>query len=684
MPYVLENFRTRWRLYIDSDIYIKIKNRTSVGAVNKRQSLHSLLITIIYIMVKSLKKSFAGVMIAAFVFAGFATPAKAQTVAELQALVNQLMAKISAMSGGNSSSCTTFGLPGIMGVQQAVNQLGYMPALMADGANGPKTKAGVMWAQNKLGVSADGAWGMKTNAAYMAWLANCSGTPSNPGTGSTGDLNGDFGTINDVNELSQYNNEEVGEGEEDVIVLGFEIEASNDGDIEIDTVRVSFDPTGNGASDNLDDYASEVTVWFGDEKVGSADVEDFSQASDDTYSKTISLDNGVVVEGDETEKFYVAVSAANSFDSSDISGDSWTVDVESVRFVDGSGVVTTETGYDLDGMDVPVDFVSFSTSADTELKISTDSDSPDADVVVVDDSTSTDDVVLLKGKLKLEGTSDVVLDEMPISFSPVGANINVMAESLKLVIGGEEYSESVPSIADGATASLTFDNLDLDIEAGDTVEFTVMADMTDMDGTIFAEGDTLEANVTTSNRDLMDVENEEGDQLSDSSEKSGTANGEAQEFRTEGVMLTLVSTDADAGSADSDQTGTFTIKFKVKAIGSAVYVSSQAAASLTTTGVGAIAGVERAGTSTIGGTSVTVVNTTDADLTSGVGNYLIEEGEEETLEMVVTASLPTAGADGQFRALLRGLDWSTTDVYPLANTYTSNLDSFKTSYISLQ
>jgi len=532
-------------------------------------------------------------------------------------------------------------------------------------------------------VSVDGAWGMKTNAAYMAWLANCSTTTTTTTTTGSTTLNGDFGSISDVNELSQYNNEEVGEGEDDVTVVGFEVEADNDGDIMIQSVKVSFDSAGNSGSDNLDDYVSDVTVWFKGKKVGSADVDEFSENSN-VFTKTIALDNTAIVRADDTEKFMIAVSASNTFDSSDISGDSWTVDVESLRFVDGSGVVTTESGYDLDGMDVGVDFVSYSASADTELKISTDSDSPDADVVVVDDSSSTDDVVLLKGKLKLEGTSDIVIDEFPVSFSPVGANINVMAESLRLVIDGEEYSESVPSIADAATATVTFDNLDFSMNAGDTIEFTVMADMTDMDGTVFAEGDTLEANVTSDNRDLMDVENEEGDQLSDSSEKSGTANGEAQEFRTEGVMLSLVSTSADvtAGQSANDDLGEFTIKYKVKAIGSSVYVSSAAAASLTSAGQGTVAGVERSGTATIGGVSVTVVNTTDDDQTAN-GNYLIEENEEETFEMTVTVQLPTAGSAGQYRALLRALDWATTDAAQVSQSYTSNLDSFKTSYKAL-
>ncbi len=607
-------------------------------------------------MVNTLKKSFAGVAALALLVAGFASSANAACY----------MHSVTLKQGSTGTQ--------VMAMQSVVGAT-------ADGKFGPMTKAKVVAFQASKGLAADGVVGPMTGAA----LANACTNPTTPSTpGSSADLDGDFGTINDVSELSQYNNEEVGEGEEDVEVLGFEIEASNDGDIEIDSVRVSFDPAGNSGSTRLNRYVEEVSIWFDGEKVAEADADDFSKNSSDLYTRTMALDNGVVVGSDDTEKFIIAVTAVNSLDSSDISGDSWTVDVENVRFVDGSGVVTTETGYDLDGMDVPMNFVSFSTAADTELKISTDSDTPEAQVVMVDDSSSTDDVVLLKGKLKLEGNSDVVLDEMPVTFSPVGANINVIAESLKLVIDGEEYTESVPSIADGASGSVTFDNLDLDIEAGDTLEFEVLADITDLDGSTFAEGDSLEANVTADNRDLMDVENEEGDQLSDSSEKSGTATGEAQEFRTEGVQVSLVSTSASVttGNSTNDDLGEFTIKFKVKAMGDAVYVSSLAGASLTTGNTGFSAGVERSGTATIGGVSATIVNTTDDDMTN-VGNYLIEDGEEETFEMTVTVQLPTAGTAGQYRALLRGFDWDTDDDATPDQTYTSNLDSFKTSYKAL-
>lgn len=635
--------------------------------------------------------------VVAFAFVGLQS-ASAITASELmaagftQAQANLVVSLLGGSASTNASSCTTFGLPGVMGIQQAVNQLGYTPALVADGAFGPKTKAGVMWAQSvKLNVAADGAWGPQTNAAYLAWLANCS-TGSDNGSdnnnNNNGDLDGDFGTIDSMSTISQYNNEEVGEGENEVKVVGFEVEASNDGDIMLNAIKLRFDPTGNTGSKRLNRYVDSVTVWMGDEEIGSADAEDFTKNSNDTYTKNLALDNAIV-RANDTEKFYITVDAANAFDSADISGDSWTLAVDNVRYEDGSGVVTTDSSSvpsDLDwdsvGDGVAMNFVSFSTAADTELKISTHSDSPEAGIVIVDDNSSTDDVVLLKGKLKLEGSSDVMMDEFPVSFSPVGANMNEIVEGVRLIIDGEEYSESVPSIASGATGTVTFDDLDFDLGHGDTVTFEVVVDMTDMDGSVFAEGDSLEANVTSDNRAMIDAENEEGDQLT-SSEKSGTAVGEEQEFRTEGISLTLVSTSAVASASDSDQTGTFRIKFKVMAVGTDVYVSSLAAASLTTSGTGFVAGVERSVTATVGGVSVVVANLTDTDLTAA-GNYRIVEDDEETFEVTIAASLPTAGADGLFRGLLRAVDWNTTDDASTYTSYESNLDSFKTEYVSLQ
>lgn len=582
-----------------------------------------------------------------------------------------------------------------------------MPAGVMTGYFGPLTKTAVMAWQAASKVPSTGYFGPLSRAAFNAAPATpgsstCT-TKFDPATGlpcanpttpdAPGALEGTDGSISDVNELSSYNNEEVGEGQEDVKVLGAEVEVSNDGDIALKSVKVSFDPSGNAAgdSDHLEDYLKSVSIYLGSEKIGSADAEDFSESSN-VYTKTIALSGKTTIKADDSENLMVAVDAADNLDSGDIDSDSWAVDLENIRFVDGSGVYTTETGYEIDGMDVGISFVTFSTAADTNLKISVASDSPKEGIVVVDESETTEDVSLLKGKIKLEGTSDVVIDSFPVTFTVTGAgDLASTTASVKLVIGGEEYTETITSSGvDEATATITFDDLDFAIDAGETVEFEVFADIEDTDGTLDA-GDTLQASVTASNRNSMDVENEQNDQLT-SSDKSGTATGKAQQFFVNGIGLTLVSveTSNSAGQSANDDLGTFKIKYKVTAIGDTIYVSSLVDAKTSaavTTGKTSVL-VERGTTGTTGGVTVTLQNVTDTtindDTGSDTGLFAIEEGESETMLVTATVQLPTAGAAGQYRLTLNGVSWTTNeeDATP-DNAYTSSLDSFTTGYYGL-
>lgn len=611
---------------------------------------------------------------------------------------------------------------------QVVNLQTALGGLTADGSFGALTKAAVISYQSAHGLTADGVVGPMTAASIngMATGSYPAGCTSNTGysvttgascaaattlpagctstagfspttgvscssgatTTPTGPLAGSFGDISNVTELGSYSGEEVGEGQDDVTVAGFEVEATNDGDIEITSMKVQFDSTGNTGSTHLDDYIDSISIMMGSTEVGSADVDEFTESSD-IYTRTVSLD-GAVIRADDTENFYIVVNAAGTFDSSDLSGDSWDVDVLNIRFVDGSGVTTTDdsTG-DMPGMDVGIDFVSFSDSADTELVVTLDSDTPEAGIALVSDTDSTDDVSLLKGTLEAEGDSDILIDELPITFTATSSGtangIDDIATSVKLIIDGEEYTETM-TITAALTGTITFDNLDFTLSAGDTVDFEVLADITDIDGTVFAEGDTLLASLTSTNNDYIDAEDEEGDQLTDDTEKTGTATGEAQQLRSNGIMVTLVSvsTSVSAGTSSSDDQGTFIIKYKVEAVGETVYVSSVADATTgaNTDGKTSVT-VDRAGTATTGGVSTVLANNTDTDLTS-VGLFELTDGEENTFELTTTAQLPTSGAAGLFRAALSGIRWTTTstDATP-SNSYTSNLDAFKTAYVGL-
>lgn len=502
----------------------------------------------------------------------------------------------------------------------------------------------------------------------------CGTTTTPPPTTPTGSLAGTDGAIADVDQIGSLTSEEVAEGNDDVKVLGVDIEASSDGDIALKSVKVSFDSTGNTGSDNLDDYIDSVSVMLGSTEIGSADVADFTESSG-VFSKSITLSGDTTIEAEEVAKLYILVSAVGNIDSGDISGDSWTVDIDNIRFIDGGGVTTTDSSTgEINALNVPIAFVSFSTSADTELKITTASDSPDADIVVVSDSDVKEGVSLLKGKLELEGTSDAVLDEFPVTFTVSGTATGLASTTalVTLKIGAEEFTETVSSSSNTLVSTITFDNMDFAIDAGETLNFEVLADINEIDGTILAEGDTIKADVTASNRNMMDVENSEGDQLSDSTEKSGTATGEAQELRTNGVSLNLVSATAVEDNADAAaDTGIFTIKFKVMSVGDTIYVSSVAADATNET-------VDVGGTTTTA-TSITraLTNNTDTDKTT-VGNYQIDEGQSETFTLTIAVPNGASGTAGLYKAALAGFLWDTADDIAPANTYTSNLDSFVT------
>jgi hypothetical protein len=619
----------------------------------------------------------------------------------------------------------------VMSLQQTLNGGGFLISTTGAGSPGmesmyfgAKTKAAVMSFQMAKGLTADGVVGAQTGTALSAmtggsvsYPAGCSSTSgystttglpctttanfpagctsasgysmttgqacngsTTGGNPSNGSLSGTDGTINDITKISSFNNEEAGEGEDNVKVLGFEVETSNDGDVMLKSVKVVLDSTGNGGSTHLDDYVDTVKVWQGSTQVGSASADDFSE-DNDVYSRVISLSNAVI-RSDSTEKFYVSVDVVGNLDSGDISGDSWTVALENVRFEDGSGVVTTETSaiasdIDYDNADdgVTINFVDFGTAADTELKISKDSDSPEAGIVIVDDTDETDDVVLLAGKLKLDGESDVNIDAIPVTFTVSAGLLGDIASDLVLVLDGEEYSESSATTSGTTTsATITFNDLDFDLSAGDSVDYEIRATINGTDD--YAEGDSITAAITSDNRSAIDAENEEGDQLEDS-DKTGTAVGEAQEFRSEGISVSLVSTDE---SVNADATlGTYTIKFKVAAVGDDAYVGtavSKYTYALQNSSTGATTAGVSAAISNDGGSG-------NSNNTTTGGNWKINEGTSVTLTLQVFANSGSL-AGGAYRAALTAIGWESSDAdAALANSYSSNMDDFKTDYEQL-
>ncbi len=614
----------------------------------------------------------------------------------------------------------------------AVMELQKLVGVTADGSFGPMTKAAVATWQAANGLTADGVFGAMSMAKANGGstvigtgdlcpngntlASNCATAPSGSGnvalcpngmtlssncttsaTGSTsGTLAGLSGEIADINQLATYSNEEVGAGQKEVKVMGFDVQASKDGDIKLSSIKLTFDSSGNltGDSDRLTDYVSNVTVWMGSTKIGSASTADFTKDATGVYSKTIGLDN-TIVKADVTEKFYVAVDSISNLDSGDIDSDSWTVGIVNIRYVDGAGVTTTESSalpaaidYDNVADGLAISFVSFSAAVDTELKITVGSDTPLAGVSKVKTASGaqTSKVVLLTGKMTVDGTSNVWLDEVPFLFTTNATDVEQVAPTVYFTIDGTEYSESMTA-SSGTTETITFNNLDKTLTAGKSYTFTVTADVEDIETTYFDEGDYLKAELTSTTRGSIIAENAEGDQLTDGTEMTGTAMGNIQYFYSVAPKVELVSKSIvanDNGSAASTS-ATAKMKIAITAQGGTIYLNGDDATSnefitLAVDGGDASSSVSSY-TFTTSGTTVT---------NSGTGEeyYTINDGE--TMYVDIEAVVVEAAGSSAILVGMKGtavlFGTATTSVATRAASslsFTALTDVLKTGKVTL-
>lgn len=645
----------------------------------------------------------------AMAFSLIAPAAQAQDVSsmsldQLVALVNSLQGQLSGSASVGSCSYTftrslSQGSTGadVMNLQKFLNMNADTRVALVGSAGGPgsetsyygpATAAGVSKFQVKYSASILVPVGLTSPTGYfgpssMAKAnAVCAGMTDGGDDDDTdnGDLEGGAGSLEDTDILSGLNNEEVGEGDEDVEVAGLEVTAEGS-DLEITAVRLNFDDDGTANNDDdLDEYASEISIWIDGEEVARVDADEFNDDND--YEKTVTLEGGIIRE-DETGEIVVAVSGTSNLDDAS-AGDSWSVDFETVRFRDAQDAVVTET---VTENAVVFTFESFATAADLEVKVSSgDDEINDARSIEVSSTTETDGVEIMSFEIEVEGNSDVTIDDLPVSLTSVGADIDVIANAVELVVDGEVIgSENIASTAT-TTSEIVFDDINWTVEAGETVEVIVRVDVNELTGT-FTQGDTLSASVNP-DEDSWDIEDEEGENVADS-DKSGSASSDAHAFYGDGIQVTFVSATEVSETIDGDDNDyvTLTIKFSVTAFGEDAYIPNFASSTEGTAATGATPGtgdgvlvhVQSADTGlTVAAITPLLTSTADEETNS----FLVAEGQSEefTVRATITNSATSTLDSADLRMMLAGINFGDTDSATGDLVFTSNLDTFKTDY----
>lgn len=631
----------------------------------------------------SLKKAGLVGLLAA---AALAIPASAATVEDLQAQVNALLAQLAALQGGSSSSAgcysfttdLTIGSTGadVTALQSFLESKGYFTYAGAKGYFGAITQAAVAAWQSANGVApAAGYFGAISRAKYNTM---CGGTSMSDDDDDDDD-NGDFftgddeGSLENFDQISKYAGEEVGEDEEDVTVLGVEFEADG-ADQMIERVTVTINTPSAAAEDDLGDFIEDVSVWLDGEELGRMDVEDasYDRADDEYVFRFVGLD-GIVADGD-TGELLVAVTGPSSVNG-DIEGEGWSVGIleNGIRASSPNGVTESYDGEDPSNLG-PETFTveTFSSANDVELKASKSSDNPDEQTVVGD---SNDEFMadLLGFELEAEG-SDIEVFSLEFDLTTSAPSVVQQVSELTLTCGGDSWSET-------PATTTVFADLEFMVDEGDSVECMLSAEMLEIDGTVFAEGDTLSADLDVSE---TDAEDESGEGLV-TGDLTGSANGYDQTFISEGLEISNIEADAvltfTADDASETSTGKFTVEFDVTANDSVVYLDKSATATTSTSTLGiSTAGEGLLYVYDIDGADELVINSAILECVSNCGNngdnsgtdFFIDEGDTETYRLTVSITGDDDPDPANFKIWLASINWATADA-TADQFYTSNL-----------
>lgn len=503
------------------------------------------------------------------------------------------------------------------------------------------------------------------------------GSASCPNDGTEGDV--------DAYTLGSPQDTTIAEGEDKKELIAYDVELSDDGDLCLNRFDIYMGELNGGSQSSRPwDYFTEAFLMVNGQQVASMDVDSSSAwtkysgnalaTTSQEYRLRFSGLN-VGLKADEVNTVSVAFSAVNNLDSSDLNA-TWQygTEADSFRFTDG-------TGFSFTGGNASIDSSFTVKAADkASLKIAANVDDPDASIIQVKDSADTNGKVI--GIFDIEEVNDVsaTITKMNVVLaSPSGETITNMVSKLYLYDGNTLIAQKNVS---GAT--VTFDNIDLDISGDEKVAVTVKADFKDTNNqSRYQDGD----NIRVGSVDLVEYEDEFGNDESDIGAETGSYQGEIHTLYVNGMEVSIVGTPTttiNTNTGAGNDSVEFQWVFDVTAFGSKdVYINKDIADIVTSAGalannVDTIYSWQKSAGANLTALGGTIVRTSgpNTDVT-GAGGYTDAPYSSETFFRIAPGTthrftLTVSGVNQtdskQVRAMLDNIEWTTDEVANAAAT----------------
>lgn len=658
-------------------------------------------------------------LIGTFAAFAFAVTASAQSVSDLEAQIQSLMAQIAALTGGSTttvaapSSCNftqtlTLGSTGaeVVELQSFLEAQGKLtiPAGVNKGYFGGLTQSALAAYQAKEGISpAVGYFGPVTRAHVNAKCAPVvvvtpdmddkdSSAPDASGFDANDGEEADFSDF----DVEDADDDTIQEGEEEVMLAEVEFELEEGGAALLERFDIILDYTGGEAADEDDAWEVFDVLYLlvdGD-VIAEVDGDDEGDWEDRTTGTATGDDNRLRISGInhvfEAEADHTIEVAADIAGSVDLGADNqaaWTltVDERALRFVDEAGITVYLSEEDTNTEETAT-FTIENEGQEDELTVRESNDDPESTALEVEDDQKSDWFNIFTFEVDVdEDSQDLTFNNILLTVATATANVDSVVDDFELRVDGKTFDDwSVNSGAASTTLVIDFDveDEDFEIKSDEEVDVELWAEFKSANGTNYTQGETVMASLTSANVDAWDVDG--GDTLT-ATQLQGAANGETHTLLVDGAVVTFESADEDAlDTSDTAVNDLISVTFEidVEAFDETIYIPVVAANALLGDIVNASTNASAANQAAID--TLTLVSSADEVVGTDQTYYEVSSSESFTVKMT-----EDQGA-GDYYGELSGLLFTSADVTAGGFVFAANdstivldEDEFKSGTVTL-